>query len=132
AQSGSGVRLHMHMPEDLWWTMADRTSFARVIQNLVINGIQAMNNTGTMEINAKNVVAPEGHSMLQPGPHVEIIVSDHGCGMTPDVLERVMKESYTTKANGNGIGLATCRRVIEEHGGKMHISTLVGVGTQVY
>ncbi|TLD72274.1 response regulator [Phragmitibacter flavus] len=132
AQSGSGVKLHMHVPKDLWWTVADRSSLAQVVQNLVINGIQAMNNSGSMDVGARNVMVPQGHSLLQPGPYVEVLVRDRGCGMPPDLLTRVMHEPFTTKAQGNGIGLTTCRRVIEEHGGKMHISSMSGIGTEVH
>lgn len=132
AQSGSGVNLHSHVDSDLWWINGDRPCIAQVVQNLVINGIQAMNNTGKMDVLACNVNAPEGHSIISQGPHVQVLVRDRGCGMPPDVLTRVMQEPYTTKPNGNGIGLATCRRVIEEHGGKMHISSMSGVGTEVY
>jgi signal transduction histidine kinase/CheY-like chemotaxis protein len=132
AQSGSGVKLHMHLPKDLWWAVADRSSLAQVVQNLVINGIQAMNDSGSMDVGARNVTVPQGHSLLPPGPYVEVLVRDRGCGMPPDLLTKVMHEPFTTKAQGNGIGLTTCRRVIEEHGGKMHISSMSGIGTEVH
>lgn len=131
SQSGSGVKLHLHLPKDLWWSVVDRVKITQVVQNLIINGIQAMKNCGYMDVIARNVIVPAGHSLLPQGPHVEILVRDRGCGMTPDVLEKVLKEGYTTKPNGNGIGLTTCRRIIEEHSGKLNISSMKDIGTEV-
>ena len=131
AQSGSGVQLHMHLPKDLWWSVVDTAKITQVLQNLIINGIQAMDNTGHMDVLARNVIVPQGHALLPAGPHVEILVRDRGNGMSPEVLERVMKGSFTTKAEGNGIGLTTCRRIVEEHKGKIHLSSMKDIGTEV-
>jgi len=131
AQSGSGVHLHMHLPKDLWWAVVDVAKITQVLQNLIINGIQAMDNNGYMDVVARNVIVPAGHGMLPSGPHLEILVRDRGCGMPPDVLARILKEAFTTKADGNGIGLTTCRRIIEEHTGKIHISSMKDIGTEV-
>jgi signal transduction histidine kinase/ActR/RegA family two-component response regulator len=131
AQSGSGVHLHMHLPKDLWWSVVDSAKITQVLQNLIINGIQAMGNNGYMDVIARNVIVPAGHGLLPSGPHVEILVRDRGCGMAPDILSKVMKGSFTTKVDGNGIGLGTCRRIVEEHTGKLHVSSMKDVGTEV-
>ncbi len=131
AQSGSGVTLHMHLPKDLWWSVVDGAKITQVLQNLIINAIQAMNNHGYMDVLARNVVVPQGHHQLQPGPYVELLVRDRGCGMDPDVARRVFQESFTTKPDGNGIGLTTCRRIILEHAGHIVASSMKNVGTEI-
>jgi len=131
AQSGSGVHLHMHLPKDLWWAVVDVPKITQVLQNLIINGIQAMDNHGYMDVIARNVIVPDGHGMLPSGPHLEILVRDRGCGMPPEVLSRILTESFTTKPDGNGIGLTTCRRIVEEHTGKIHVSSMKDIGTEI-
>ncbi|MEZ0385607.1 MAG: ATP-binding protein [Verrucomicrobium sp.] len=131
AQSGSGVTLHMHLPKDLWWSVIDAPKVTQVLQNLIINAIQAMGNQGYMDVLARNVVVPNGHHQLQSGPHVEVLVRDRGCGMDPDVARKVFRESFTTKSDGNGIGLTTCQRIIVEHGGHIVASSMKNVGTEI-
>jgi signal transduction histidine kinase/ActR/RegA family two-component response regulator len=131
AQSGSGVTLHMHLPKDLWWAVVDAPKVTQVLQNLIINAIQAMNDHGFMDVLARNVVVPPGHHQLQPGPHVEVLVRDRGCGMEPEVARKVFNESFTTKQEGNGIGLTTCHRIILEHGGHIVASSMKNVGTEI-
>lgn len=131
AQSGSGVTLHMHLPKDLWWAVVDGAKITQVLQNLIINAIQAMNNVGYMDVLARNVVVPSGHHQLQPGPYVEVLVRDRGCGMDPEVARKVFQEAFTTKPDGNGIGLTTCRRIILEHAGHIVASSMKNVGTEI-
>jgi CheY-like chemotaxis protein len=130
-QSGSGVNLHMSLPKDLWWAMADAPRISQVLQNLILNGIQAMNNHGHMDVLARNIVAPQGHHALRPGPYVEILVRDRGCGMDPADAARALHESFTRKANGNGVGLTTCKHIITGHGGQIAVSSMKNVGTEV-
>lgn len=130
-QSGSGVNLHMSLPRDLWWAMADAPRISQVLQNLILNGIQAMNNRGHMDVLARNIVAPQGHHALRPGPYVEILVRDRGCGMDPEDAARALHESFTRKANGNGVGLTTCKHIITDHGGHIAVSSMKNVGTEI-
>jgi signal transduction histidine kinase/CheY-like chemotaxis protein len=131
SQSGSGVNLHMSLPRDLWWAIVDATRIAQVLQNLILNGIQAMNNQGHMDVLARNVMVPTGHMTLPPGPYVEILVRDRGCGMDPQDVQRALHESFTNKPNGNGLGLTTCRRIIQDHNGHITISSMRNVCTEV-
>lgn len=130
-QSGSGVNLHMSLPKDLWWAVVDAPRISQVLQNLILNGIQAMNNHGHMDVLARNIVAPQGHHALLPGPYVEILVRDRGCGMDPADARRALNESFTRKPNGNGVGLTTCKHIITEHGGQIAVSSMKNVGTEV-
>jgi signal transduction histidine kinase/ActR/RegA family two-component response regulator len=131
SQSGSGVNLHMSLPRDLWWAVVDSARISQVLQNLILNGIQAMNNQGHMDVLARNVMVPAGHGALTEGPYVEVLVRDRGCGMDPQDVQRALHESFTNKPNGNGLGLTTCRRIIEDHHGHITVSSMKNVCTEV-
>jgi len=130
AQSGSGVLIHLNMAKDLWWAMVDATKISQVLQNLILNGIQAMQSTGHMDIVARNVEVQQQSGKLAPGKYVEICVRDRGCGMSQDHLARLFRESFTTKPDGNGIGLTSCKRFIDEHNGDIRVSSMKNIGTE--
>jgi CheY-like chemotaxis protein len=102
-----------------------------VLQNLVFNGIQAMPCGGYMDVEAKNMTIPaSGDGKLRAGLHVEITVRDRGCGIETENLKKLFRESFTTKADGNGIGLTTCKRFIDEMGGDIRVSSTPNIGTE--
>ena len=131
SQSGSGVNLHMSLPRDLWWAVVDTARISQVLQNLILNGIQAMNNQGHMDVLARNVMVPAGHDVLPAGPYVEVLVRDRGCGLDPQDVQRALHESFTNKSNGNGLGLTTCKRIIQDHHGHIALSSMKNVCTEV-
>lgn len=130
AQSGSGVLIHLNLPKDLWVAVIDAAQISQVLQNLIINGIQAMQGAGHMDVLARNVELAEQSGRLAPGRYVEVCVRDRGCGMTQATLQRLFLEPFTTKPNGNGIGLTTCRDFIDEHHGDIRVSSAPNIGTE--
>lgn len=131
SQAGSNVSVRVHVPDDLDWVVADPVMINQVLQNLIMNGIQAMPNGGYLDVEAKGLtVAPGKDMILKPGRYVEIIVRDRGTGIAPEHLERLFHEVFTTKANGNGIGLTTCKRIIDDHGGDIQVSSKLNIGTE--
>ena len=132
AGAGSNVQARVQVPEDLRLVIADPVKLSQVLQNLVFNGIQAMPRGGYMDVEARNISIPaSGDGRLRAGAHVEITVRDRGCGIDPENLKKLFRETFTTKADGNGIGLTTCKRFIDEMGGDVRVSSTlnVGVGT---
>lgn len=90
------------------------------IFNVILNAFQAMPDGGTLTI--------------KTGAGDEIIsieISDTGLGVANDDISRVFDPFFTTKKNGLGIGLALTRRVVEEHGGKVSLRSIVGKGSEV-
>jgi len=131
AQAGSNVQVRIHTPADLQPAMADPVKITQVLQNLVMNGIQAMPGGGFMDVEARTAEIREGQrTHLRPGLYVEVVVRDRGAGITPENRHRLFRENFTTKADGNGIGLTTCKRFIEEHEGVLQMESTVNVGTE--
>lgn len=131
AGAGSNVQVRVHAPDDLRLAIADPVKLSQVLQNLVFNGIQAMPCGGYMDVDSKNITIPaNGDGQLRAGAHVEITVRDRGCGIEPENLKKLFRESFTTKADGNGIGLTTCKRFIDEMGGDIRVSSTPNVGTE--
>ncbi|MBK8040213.1 MAG: response regulator [Verrucomicrobiaceae bacterium] len=131
AGAGSNVQVRVHAPDDLRLAIADPVKLSQVLQNLVFNGIQAMPCGGYMDVDSKNITIPaNGDGQLRAGAHVEITVRDRGCGIEPENLKKLFRESFTTKADGNGIGLTTCKRFIDEMGGDIRVSSTPNLGTE--
>ena len=91
----------------------------RVLFNIVNNAVEAMDGRGGRLV--LRTSADEGG--------VLITVEDEGPGV--DDVERIFEPHYTTKVKGTGLGLAIARQIVEEHGGRIRVSSVVGRGTTV-
>jgi two-component system sensor histidine kinase HydH len=92
----------------------------QVLLNVVKNAIQAMPDGGIVRITAGI-----------DGRHVIINVNDNGQGISQEELSRIFEPFFTTKARGTGLGLALCRKIVEEHEGQITVHSVVGEGTSV-
>ncbi|MEK7833817.1 MAG: HAMP domain-containing sensor histidine kinase [Acidobacteriota bacterium] len=98
----------------------DCKAIERVIENLVINALEAMPNGGSLRVATR----------LDNGNAI-VAVADSGKGMTDDfVRERLFHPFATTKKKGIGLGLYSCRDIVEQHGGRIDVSSKVDVGTE--
>ncbi len=131
AGAGSNVHVCMRQDDGLRLALADPVKLSQVLQNLVMNGIQAMPCGGYMDVEAHNhMISATGDGVLKPGPHVRLVVRDRGCGIPKENLARLFLESFTTKPDGNGIGLTTCKRFIDEMGGDIRVVSTPNVGSE--
>lgn len=105
------------------WIMGDAKLFSRVISNLIINGIQAVENDRKAEIMV-------GLS-LEDG-RVKLEIRDNGKGIDEDLREKVFLPNFSTKSEGSGLGLAIAKRGVETAGGRIWFITKVGNGTSFY
>jgi signal transduction histidine kinase len=100
-------------------TTADRVQLQQVLMNLMLNGIEAMRETGgELAIASKKIE----HDQLA------ISVSDSGIGLPVDAAGRIFDAFFTTKPQGTGMGLSISRRIIESHGGRLWASPNAGQG----
>jgi signal transduction histidine kinase len=119
----NGVAIRTEVADCLPRLQGDRVQLQQVILNLIVNALQAMSNVsdGTRELAvATNVV--------KSGDAVYVAVRDSGPGPGVENLERLFQPFYTTKPDGMGMGLSICRKIIEDHGGRLWASANVPRG----
>ena len=130
ALHGSRVKCEFDIPAGLWPADADKGQLAQVVQNLVINAVQAMPEGGTIRIGADNeVVGLETTRPFRPGDYVHISVADSGTGVKPEHLARIFDPYFTTKQTGSGLGLTTVYSIIRKHEGHIEVESEIGRGT---
>jgi PAS domain S-box-containing protein len=130
ALSGSPIRPVFTVATDLWSSQYDENRIAQVVQNLVINAMQAMPGGGALAITAENVWLPAHHFRhLAPGRYVRIAFRDEGHGIPREHLGRVFDPFFTTKQKGSGLGLATCWSIVQRHDGHIDVESELGKGT---
>ena len=123
---GSNVIAKHDHPLDLWAVDIDRSQIGQVVQNLVVNADQSMPEGGTITLSSRNISDPPN---LPPGDYVELSFSDTGIGIRPNELEEIFEPFYTTKDKGHGLGLATTYRIVQNHGGDIHVDSELGKGS---
>lgn len=130
ALHGSSVKPIFHLAPDLWRADADKGQIGRVVQNLVINAIQAMPNGGTLRLTAQNeTVTKINHPDFPPGNYVQIVIADTGEGIKAADLPRIFDPYFTTKQTGSGLGLAAVYSIIKKHLGHIDVESVIGTGT---
>ncbi len=130
ALSGSNVSCRFKIPDDLYPSICDRNQIEQVIGNIVINAQQAMRDGGTIRMSAQNCLVESGnHLNLSNGQYVRISISDNGPGMVEDVAKRIFDPFFSTKAKGQGLGLATAYSIIKRHDGAIDVESEPGHGS---
>jgi PAS domain S-box-containing protein len=130
------IEIRTRIEKDCGLVLADATQVHQVIVNLCTNAYHAMRKTGgilTVSVEPFQAEAPliQSHPGLHEGPYVRLSVSDTGCGMAKETLERVFDPFFTTKAQGEGtgLGLATVHGIVSAHGGAVTVYSDMGKGT---
>ena len=130
--SGSKLRLELSVAPDLLPVTLDPVQFAQVIENVIINAREATSHGGKLFVRATNVLPGAAEvAGLSDGPYVKIEIEDEGDGIPDYVRERIFEICFTTKAGGSGIGLATAKSIMDQHGGRIAVKSVAGQGTTV-
>ncbi len=116
----AGVELRTNFEESLPTVNGDEDKLTQVLLNLLLNGIQAMEGGGTLDVHAGAT-----------DRKIEIVVTDSGCGISEKDLGRVFDPYFTTKPDGTGLGMAMSAKIIEEHGGEIRLQSKAEQGTSV-
>lgn len=117
-----------------WTVWVDRHQLENALLNLAVNARDAMEGRGTLTITTGGKTLVENEVGECPaGDYVMITVADTGCGMTPEVLDRVFEPFFTTKpvGKGTGLGLSQIFGFVRQSGGEIAIDTRPGSGTSV-
>lgn len=135
--SGSEVDHRIDVPEDLWQAEVDRGQIDQVLNNLLLNAVQAMPGGGTVTVKGENYLrdatvfttdSPKAVS-LSPGRYVKISVIDEGVGIPYEQQDRIFDPYFTTKKGGSGLGLTTAYSIIKRHGGHLYMESTQGKGS---
>ncbi len=113
----SNVQIQVIAAPNLPPLKADPSHLTQVLLNLMLNGLQAMPEGGTLTLEAKT-----------SNSNFLIAVTDTGTGIAAENLARIFEPYFTTKAKGTGLGLAISRRIIEAHGGTITVTNQAGGG----
>lgn len=115
------ARVSLHVQHELGGRTinVDRHRVEQVLLNLVINALQALPNGGTVAVSA---------SVLEQGS-VCIEVSDNGPGIPRECVSRIFEPGFSTRQSSPGLGLAVCRKIMEQHRGNIRVRSRIGEGT---
>jgi signal transduction histidine kinase len=115
------IAIHSQLASALPKVMADRVQLQQVFMNLMLNGIEAMKDTGTLgELTVKSERDDTGQLLISVG--------DTGAGLQPEQAEQIFNAFFTSKPQGTGMGLPISRSIIESHGGRLWASANSGRG----
>jgi signal transduction histidine kinase/CheY-like chemotaxis protein len=115
----NAVSIRTDLDPQLPPTTADRVQLQQVLMNLMLNGVEAMQDSGG-ELTVASKRTEDGQLLVS--------VSDTGIGLSIDEAERIFEAFFTTKPRGTGMGLSISRRIIASHGGRLWESPSTGRG----
>ncbi len=130
ALRGSQVSARFALPADLWPADVDKGQIGQVVQNIVINALQAMPDGGVVSlVLANQEIGQEFAGVLAPGRYLRLDISDNGPGIPAGDLARIFDPYFTTKKQGSGLGLATVHSIVKKHAGHITVESQPARGT---
>lgn len=136
AMVGSKVKVELDLDSEALRVKADRTQLQQVVMNLVLNGAQAMDGQGRIdirtlvqELSMEELSRGWTSEEAEPGPHAVLQVEDRGVGMEAAKVTRIFEPFFTTRRGGHGLGLAAALGIIQGHRGFIQVMSTPGVGT---
>jgi signal transduction histidine kinase len=113
------IKIELQKAPELSEVEHDSDQIHQVLLNLLLNAVQAMEGSGTVRV----VIGSRDDC-------ASVMVSDTGRGIPEQNLSQIFRPFYTTKGNGTGLGLSLARRIVEEHHGRIEVSSVVGKGSK--
>jgi len=112
------IKIELQKAPDLPEVEHDSDQVHQVLLNLLLNAVQALEGPGTVRV---EIGPREGYA--------SVVVSDNGRGIPPQNLPNIFRPFYTTKGEGTGLGLSLAHRIVEDHHGRIEVSSVVGKGS---
>jgi signal transduction histidine kinase len=113
------IKIELQKAPDLPEVEHDSDQIHQVLLNLLLNAVQAMEAGGTVRV-----------EIGSRDDYASVLVCDTGRGIPPQLLSSIFRPFFTTKGNGTGLGLSLARRIVEEHHGRIEVSSVVGKGSK--
>jgi hypothetical protein len=113
------IKIELQPATELSEVEHDSDQIHQVLLNLLLNAVQAMDGEGTIRVDIGS-----------RGDCATVEVTDSGKGISPQNLPNIFRPFFTTKGNGTGLGLSLARRIVEEHQGRIEVSSVVGKGSK--
>lgn len=128
------IKLELRIPDEDLFLLADQRRLSQVVVNLILNARDAMPGGGSLVISCEPCVSWDKMRFSVPSPdrYVHIKIRDTGTGIPPSALHRIFDPLYTTKAHGNGVGLALAKEIVQQHDGRIFAESTVGEGTVMH
>jgi PAS domain S-box-containing protein len=132
ALHGSNVNVSFAIAGELWPVECDEGQMNQVINNIILNAVQAMPEGGTISVKADNAVVESGDPLpIRAGRYISIHIADTGTGIQKKHFTRVFDPYFTTKENGTGLGLTTSYSIVKKHGGYITLNSGSNTGTTI-
>ena len=115
------IRLEINLPEQNISLKADPTLLDQVLINLLVNAMEAVKDQPEPQITLSAYTSPDKKTVIR--------VADNGIGMSKEVQEKIFIPFFSTRKNGNGIGLSLCKQIVLLHRGTIQVQSVEGEGT---
>src|ERR1017187_3868493 len=112
------IKIELQKAPDLPEVEHDSDQVHQVLLNLLLNAVQAMEGAGTVRV-----------AIASRDDCASVVVSDTGRGIPPEHLPNIFRPFFTTKGGGTGLGLSLAHRIVEDHHGRIEVSSAVGKGS---
>ena len=112
------IKIELEQAPDLGEVEHDSDQIHQVVLNLLLNAVQAIDGPGTVTV-----------KIGSQDDCATVTVSDTGRGMTEQQQSQIFRPFYTTRSNGTGLGLSLVRRIVEEHLGRIEVTSQPGKGS---
>ena len=130
----AGVTVEHVCDGELPELLAVRDHIHQVVLNLALNARDATDGRGQIDIELEPYVLPAAEaevSRLAPGNYVKIVFRDDGCGMSPDLAEKIFEPFFTSKTGrGSGLGLSMVYGFVEQSNGAIYVDSTEGCGSE--
>ncbi len=113
------VKLQLNLEPDLPPLTIDADQIGRAISNLIANSLDALPSGGELKL-----------ALYGEGAHQIFTLTDTGPGINSERLEHIFEPFFTTKTRGTGLGLSIVKQIIDQHQGRLEVSSQLGAGTQ--